>query len=88
MRGAHDHDMVQAFTSDRADEPFGIRVLPGRPWGSGMVADPHRVQTLFERRAIDGVPIADKVFRRIVPGESLGDLTRDRVCTENYIRAY
>jgi hypothetical protein len=25
----HDQDMVQAFSPDRADEPFGVSVLPG-----------------------------------------------------------
>jgi Transposase IS66 family len=29
MGFAQDQDMVQAFSSDRADEPFGVTVLPG-----------------------------------------------------------
>ena len=29
MGFAQDQDMVQAFSSDRADEPFSVSVLPG-----------------------------------------------------------
>ena len=29
VRCSHNHDMVKAFTADRADQPLGIRVLPG-----------------------------------------------------------
>ena len=77
VRSTDDHDVVEAFASNRPDQPFRIRVLPERPRGSGVVAAPHRPEALLGRRAIDGVSIADKVFWRIVPGEGLGDLACD-----------
>jgi hypothetical protein len=37
MRLAQDHDMIQAFSPDRADEPFDVSVLPGRAGRSWSV---------------------------------------------------
>ena len=88
VRSTDDHDVVEAFASNRPDQPFRIRVLPGRPRRGRVVADVHRAHTLHERRAVDRVAITNEVARGAIPGKGLGDLTRDRVCTENYIRAY
>ncbi len=41
MRGSCDHDMVEVFTPDRADQSFSLGVLPGRPRGDLVVADAH-----------------------------------------------
>jgi hypothetical protein len=29
MLFAQDHDVIQAFSADRADEPFDVAILPG-----------------------------------------------------------
>ena len=86
VRGTHNDDMVEAVAPDRPDHPFGVGVLPGRPRGDRVVADAHRVDTLPECRAIDRVAIADEAAWRTVPGEGLGDLARQPVCTENQMR--
>ena len=39
---AQDHGMIQAFSPDRADEPFDMSVLPGRAGRSWSVPDAAR----------------------------------------------
>ena len=37
-----EHDnVVEAFSSDRTDQPFGIPVLPWRPWRRRLIANAH-----------------------------------------------
>ena len=31
MPGVQDHEVVQALSADRADQAFGVRILPGTP---------------------------------------------------------
>src|SRR4029077_16631130 len=74
MRFAEHHDMVKAFTSDRADEAFDMAVLPRRAGRDWSVPDTHRSEPLCDDHAIGIIPIADEVSRCLVPGECLGDL--------------
>src|SRR6266446_816050 len=71
--------MVDALASDRSDQPFGKAVLPGRAWGDGLVADAHGAQSVRDGSAIDAIPIADHVARRLSPRECFGDLACDPV---------
>src|SRR6266699_1809443 len=71
--------MVDALASDRSDQPFGEAVLPRRAWGDGLVADPHGAQSVRDGSAIDAIPIADHVARRLSPRECFGDLACDPV---------
>ena len=41
MRLAEDNDMVEAITSDRADEPLSISILPGRAWRDRTIPNAH-----------------------------------------------
>src|SRR5437667_11139280 len=66
--------MVDALASDRSDQPFGEAVLPRRAWGDGLVADAHGAQSVRDGSAIDAIPIADQVARRLSPRECFGDL--------------
>src|SRR5512139_689913 len=79
VRFAQDHDMVQAVSSDRADEPFDVSVLPGRSRCRWSVADTHGRETSGYWMAIRGVSIPDEVSRRLLPGKGLGDLSSDPV---------
>src|SRR5512139_967069 len=63
VRLAQDHDMIQAVSSDRADEPFDVSVLPRRSRCRLSVADTHGRET-------SGYWMA---------GEGLGDLSSDPV---------
>ena len=71
--------MVDALASDRSDQSFREAVLPRRAWSDRFVADAHGSQSMPDGNAIDLIPIADQVARRLIPRECLGDLTRDPV---------
>src|SRR5438876_6840127 len=71
--------MVDALASDRSDTPFGEAVMPRRAWGDGLVADAHGAQSVRNGSAIDAIPIADHVARRLSPRECFGDLACDPV---------
>jgi hypothetical protein len=56
---------------DRSDQPFGKTVLPRRRRCSGLVPNAHSVQSARNDGAIDAIPIADEVARRVcVPKSS------------------
>src|SRR5438094_8804255 len=71
--------MVDALASDRSDQPFSEAVLPKRAWGDGLVADAPGAQSVHDGSAIDAIPIADHVARRLSPRECFGDLACDPV---------
>src|SRR5204863_5724641 len=71
--------MVDALASDRSDQPFGEAVLPRRAWSDGLVADAHGAQSVRDGSAIEAIPIADQVARRLSPRECFGDLACDPV---------
>ena len=77
MGFAQDHDMIQAFSSDRADEPFDVSVLPGRARRGWSVPDAHGSKTSRYGMAIGGISVSNEVSGRLIPGESLGDLAGD-----------
>ena len=79
MRFAQDHDMVQALSADRADQPFDVSVLPGRSRCRWSVPDAHGSETSRYGMAIRGVSVADEVSGRLLPWEGLGDLSGDPV---------
>ncbi len=66
--------MVQAFSPDRADEPFGVSVLPGWARCGRSIADAHRPDPFSDDDAIGTISIADEVVGCLVPWESLDDL--------------
>ena len=74
---AKDDDVIQAFSTDRADEPFDMSILPGRTGRSWSVPNSHGSETSHYGRPIPGASIANEVLGCLVPREGLGDLTRD-----------
>jgi hypothetical protein len=80
MHLAQDNDMVNTFTPDRSDQPFGKAILPRRGWCGKLVSDAHGAQSARDDAAIYPVAIADEVARSLVPGECLRDLTRNPFC--------
>ena len=74
---AHDNEVVHTFTPDRADQPFGKSILPGRGWCNGLIPDAHGAQSAFDDAAVDPVAIADQVARRFIPRECFCDLARN-----------
>ena len=74
---ANDHDVIKAFSSDRADQTFAISILPRRAWSGRLVANAHRAETSFEDVAIDAVPVANEICRRLFPAASFSELAGD-----------
>src|SRR5476651_485875 len=69
---AEDDDMIKAFPSDRADQPFSVSILPWRARRGWSVANAHGAKPSFEKHAIDAVTITDDIPRRGFPAAGLG----------------
>src|SRR6476659_7770083 len=74
----HDH-MIEALTSDRADQSFSIAVLPRRSWRCRSVANAHRANAPRKCPGVDPVAIANEVIRHRLPPAGLADLPGDPV---------
>ena len=74
---AEDDDMIKTFPSDRADQPFGMSILPWRSRRGWPVTNAHGAKPPFEYLAVDAVAIADDVPRRGLPAAGLGKLPGD-----------
>jgi hypothetical protein len=48
MPFTNDHDVIEAFPSDRADQAFAMSILPRRAGSGWFVANAHRTQTSFK----------------------------------------
>ena len=77
MPFTQDDDVVEAFTPDRSDDPFRVRVLPrGSGSGKGLV-DPHGLKPRAEDSTVGPISIPDQVPRRGLPWKRVPDLLRD-----------
>ena len=74
MPGVENDEMVQAVSSYRADQAFGIRILLGTTGRGEQFLDAQRGDPLTDVIAVDGIPIANQIFRYIPIGKSLDDL--------------
>src|SRR5665213_864096 len=66
VRQTHD-DMVDAFPTDRADEPFDIGVLPGRAQRCRSISDAERPKALGHDLPISAISITNEVPRSMLP---------------------
>ena len=66
--------MIDTLAPDRPDQSFGKAILPRRGRRSRLVPNAHNANSAQDHLAIDTVPIADDVARRLIPRESLGQL--------------
>jgi hypothetical protein len=72
-----EHDqMISTLAPYRPDQALQIPILPGRAERDGPVPDAHRSHPRLERDAKGSVIVTDEIFRRPVPRERFGDLTR------------
>ena len=77
MPFAQDADVIEAFTPDRSDDAFCVRVLP-RGSGSGdNLVDPHSLKPRAEEGTVGPISIPDQVPRRGLPWKRVPDLLRD-----------
>ena len=56
----HD-DVVEQVPTDRADQAFDVRILPGRPRGDENFLDAQTFQFHPDFVAVTAVPVADQV---------------------------
>jgi hypothetical protein len=55
---AKHQDMVEAFPSDRANQPLIIAILPWRLWRCRLIPNTHHPNAPGEGLAVGAVPIA------------------------------
>src|SRR5262244_1498296 len=67
MSLANHHDVVEAFSADRADQSFRISVLPGQAGRRRMIANAQRANASDEYVAVTSIPIADQIARDLLP---------------------
>src|SRR6478672_6014003 len=72
----YDH-VIEAFSSDRADQSFRIAVLPRRSQRCRSVANAPSGKCL----SVDAVPITNQIGRHCLPAAGFGDLASDPFCS-------
>src|SRR5512132_4088247 len=86
MRLAQDDKVVHTLASDRSDQSFGKAILPRRDRRDRLIPGAHGANSAHDDGAIDLIPIADEVMRRLIPGKCLSELARDpfsrRICSD------
>ena len=69
-----DEHVIQALAPNRADEPFGERILPRTVGRRKEVSDAHAFDTMPELLAVDSVTVVEEIGRRSVIREGIDDL--------------
>src|SRR5680860_842119 len=84
MRLAQHDEMIHALAPDGSDQPFGKAILPRRCWCSGLIPDAHGAQSACRDGAVDPIPIANEIFRGIIPRKCLRYLTCNPVSCRDF----
>src|SRR5882672_6310969 len=74
------NNVVKAFPSDRADQPFGVSILPRGAWRRWSVANAHRSKSSDEDINIGPIAIADQIVGSPFPAESFRNLICNPFC--------
>src|SRR6059058_4369813 len=69
----HNH-MIKAIPPDRSDQPLRTSVLPWGPWCDRSISYAHRSNPARKDTAIDAIPVANDISRRLLPPVCLGQL--------------
>ena len=72
VRFTQDQHMIQALSPDRADQPLGVPVLPGRPRRRWSIPDPQRTQTLLCNYTDQGIRAVKDSSMRQAAAKELG----------------
>ena len=64
---AKDHDVIQAFPTDRADQSLRMAILPGRPRRDRVIPDAHRHKTPSDGMTVASVAVAEGRSARAMP---------------------
>src|ERR1035437_6649891 len=65
MRLAQDDEMIHTLATDRPDQPFSEAILPRRGRCRRLVPNARGAQSACDDGAIDTIPIADQIVRRL-----------------------
>ncbi len=74
------NDVVNAFPSDRTDQPFGICVLPRGTRRCWPVANAYRSEFANKDLTIGPVSVTNEIARSLFPSECFRDLICDPFC--------
>ena len=74
-----DHDTVETFSPDRADQPLSVGILPWRARRRRMISYAHRAEALEECPAVDTIAITNEMAWRLMPGAWL----RKNMCAKS-----
>lgn len=67
-------DMVDTLSTDRTDQAFHIRVLPGRAIGDDDLLDAHVLDAIAKVLAVNCVSVTNQKARRFVEREGFHGL--------------
>lgn len=67
--------MIQALSPDRTDHALRVRILPRTSWSCSYFVDTKHLRLATELAAVDRIPIADEVPRRLFGVTSLRKLS-------------
>src|SRR5260370_35940652 len=81
MAFAEYNDLVNAFPSDRTDQPFGICVLPRGTRRCWPVANAYRSESADKDLTIGPVPVTNEIARSLFPPACFRDLICDPFCS-------
>ena len=68
MRFAKYYQVVEAFPTDRADEPLYMTVLPWRARRDRSVPGAHGLEPSGDDGAVGAISLTNEVSRRLIPG--------------------
>jgi hypothetical protein len=71
---AEDEHVIQAFASDRSDEPFRERILPRAMRRREHLLDLHALQAVPKLLAVDAISVAEEIGRCGVVWKGVHDL--------------
>jgi hypothetical protein len=74
---SEDHDMIDAFPSDRADQSFCIGILPWRPRRSWSIANTDGAHAPGQSLTIDLISIAQQVCWCLVSSAGFRELATE-----------
>ena len=77
MPFAKDHNVIKAFSSNRADQGFAVSILPWRARSCRLVTNAHGANAPFEDISIGSVAVADKICRWLFPAAGFVKLAGD-----------
>ncbi len=80
MAFAEYNDVVNAFPSDRTDQPFGICVLPRGTRRCWPVANAYRSESADKDLTIGPIPVTDEIARSLFPPACFRDLICNPFC--------